>query len=105
MATSEALAAPESAELPGRLIMIGCGSIGQAVLPLLRKHVSLPTDGLTVLSADERGRSLAGVEGARFVHCHLKPGNYHRQLAKFVGAGDMVLNLSVDVSSLDLVEW
>ena len=85
--------------------MIGCGSIGQAVLPLLRKHVVLPADGLTVLSADERGRSLAGAEGARFVHCHLKPGNYHRQLAKFVGAGDLVLNLSVDVSSLDLVEW
>jgi homospermidine synthase len=105
MTTRDSAAARESAELPGRLIMIGCGSIGQAVLPLLRKHVVLPADGLTVLSADERGRSLAGAEGARFVHCHLKPGNYHRQLAKFVGAGDLVLNLSVDVSSLDLVEW
>jgi homospermidine synthase len=105
MTTSDAGAAFESAELSGRLIMIGCGSIGQAVLPLLRKHLRLPADGLTVLSADERGRGLAGAGGARFVHCHLKPGNYHRQLSKYVSDGDMVLNLSVDVSSLDLVEW
>jgi homospermidine synthase len=105
MKTSEAVPALESAELSGRLVMIGCGSIGQAVLPLLRRHLLLPSGGLTVLSADERGRGLAGNEGGHFVHCHLKPGNYHRQLAKFVGAGDMVLNLSVDVSSLDLVEW
>jgi len=105
MTTSDAGAAFESVEFSGRLIMIGCGSIGQAVLPLLHKHLRLPAGGLTVLSADERGRSLASAQGARFVHCHLKPGNYHRQLSQFVSGGDMVLNLSVDVSSLDLVEW
>jgi homospermidine synthase len=105
MTTRDSGAVLQSAEHSGRLIMIGCGSIGQAVLPLLRRHLLLAPGSLTVLSADERGRGLAGTEGGRFVHCHLKPGNYHRQLAKFVAAGDMVLNLSVDVSSLDLVEW
>jgi len=85
--------------------MIGCGSIGQATLPLLRRHVGLRPDALTVLSADERGRGIAEAAGARFIHCHLKPGNYRRQLARYVGAGDLLLNLSVDVSSLDLVEW
>ncbi len=95
----------ESAELSGRLVMIGCGSIGQAILPLLRRHIRMAPDALTVLSADERGRSIARAEGARFVHCHLKPGSYHRQLAQFVRHGDLVLNLSVDVSSVDLVEW
>ena len=95
----------EPAELAGRLVMIGCGSIGQAVLPLLRRHIRIPEDGLTVVSADERGRGIASAAGARFVHCHLKASSYHRQLAQFVRHGDLVLNLSVDVSSLDLVEW
>jgi homospermidine synthase len=89
----------------GRLTMIGCGSIGQAVLPLLRQHVALVDGGLTVLSADERGRTIASGCGAHFVHCHLKPGSFHRALARYVRAGDLVLNLAVDVSSLDLVEW
>jgi homospermidine synthase len=93
------------AELGGRLVMIGCGSIGQAILPLLRNHLQFPADGFTVLSADERGRGIATAQGARFVHCHLKPGSFHRELARHLRAGDLLLNLSVDVSSLDLVEW
>lgn len=91
-------------EFAGRVIMIGCGSIGQAILPLLRRHVALRDDGLVVLSADEFGRGVAENEGARFVHCYLKPGNYRRLLSRYVRAGDLVLNLSVDVSSLDLIE-
>jgi homospermidine synthase len=93
------------AELGGRLVMIGCGSIGQAILPLLRNHLQFPADGFTVLSADERGRGIATAQGARFVHCHLKPGSFHRELARHLRAGDLLLNLSFDVSSLDLVEW
>ena len=95
----------ETVEFGNRVVMIGCGSIGQAVLPLLRNHILARPDALTVLSADERGRGIAEAAGARFIHCHLKPGNYHRQLTRYVGDGDLVLNLSVDVSSLDLVEW
>ncbi len=100
-----ATTAPAPAGFGGRVVMIGCGSIGQAILPLLRRHLGFASDGLTVLSADERGRGIAGAEGARFVHCHLKPGSFHRDLARHLRAGDLLLNLSVDVSSLDLVEW
>lgn len=39
------------------------------------------------------------------MHCHVKPGSFHRGLARHLRAGDLLLNLSVDVSSLDLVEW
>ena len=105
MTSPTAPGAGTSVDFSGRLVMIGCGSIGQAVLPILRHHVHLAPGALTVLSADERGRGTAEANGARFVHCHLKPGNYHRQLARYLGPGDLCLNLSVDVSSLDLVEW
>jgi homospermidine synthase len=95
----------ESARLEGRVVMIGCGSIGQAVLPLLPRHIHATAGSVTVLSADERGRGVAREMGARFVHCHLKPGSYPRELRNYLRAGDLLLNLSVDVDSLDLVEW
>ena len=47
-------------EFGGRVVIIGCGSIGQGILPLIGRHI--PVDGkgkLTVLSADEQGRGLA----------------------------------------------
>jgi len=94
----------ETARLDGRLVMIGCGTIGQAVLPLLPAHVQAarPT---TVLSMDERGRGIAAEHGVEFIHCHLKPGSFHRDLGRHLSPGDLLLNLSVDVSSLDLVAW
>ena len=95
----------ETAEFSGRVLMVGCGSIGQAMLPLLRKHLGLPEDGLTVLEASEQGRALAAANHAKFVHCHLKPATFQRELRRRLKAGDLLLNLSVDVSSLDLVEW
>jgi homospermidine synthase len=95
----------ETIEFAGRVLMIGCGSIGQATLPLLRRHLALPEGGLTVLEASEHGRALAAAHQARFVHCHLKPATYQRELARRLRPGDLLLNLSVDVSSADLVEW
>ncbi len=85
--------------------MVGCGSIGQATLPLLRRNLALGPDRLVVLAADEVGRGIAREHGALFVHAHLKPRSYRRSLAAHVHAGDLLLNLSVDVSSLDLVRF
>lgn len=93
-------------EFAGRVIIIGSGSIGQGLLPLIRNHVPLEGDKrLLVLSADEQGRGLARSCGARFEHTHLTPANHRRILGKHVKAGDLVMNLSVDVSSLDMVRF
>lgn len=90
----------------GRVILIGCGSIGQGVLPLLGRHISLEgANRITVLSADEQGRGVARACGAHFEHAHLTPGNHRRILSKHVKAGDLVLNLSINVSSLDLIRF
>lgn len=90
-------------EFDGRIVMIGCGSIGQTVLPVLDRHVPSVRGRLLVLAADELGRRLAEQHGAQFLHCHLTPGNHGALLARHVKAGDLVLNLSVDVSSRDLI--
>jgi homospermidine synthase len=94
----------ETARLDGKLVMVGCGSIGQALLPILSRHVESAAR-TTVLAADERGRSIASAQGAQFIHCLLKPGGLHRDLARHLSAGDLLLNMSVDVSSVDLIEW
>ena len=44
---------------PGRLVMLGCGSIGQGVLPLILRHIDMPKDRITVVTADARGRDVA----------------------------------------------
>jgi len=97
---------PTPIDFAGRIIIIGCGSIGQGILPVIRRHVALEGEGrLVVLSADEQGRVLAEDCGAHFEHAHLTPGNLRRVLSRHVRSGDLILNLSINVSSLDLVRF
>jgi len=93
-------------DFAGRVIMIGCGSIGQGILPVIGRHIPIDDGGrLLVLSADEQGRGLAQQHGARFEHAHLTPANHRRILGRHVKAGDLLLNLSVNVASLDLIRF
>ena len=46
-------------QLPGRLVMVGFGSIGQGVLPLILRHIDMRPDRITIVTADARGRDEA----------------------------------------------
>lgn len=89
----------------GRVIMIGCGSIGKAILPILGNHIPKVYQRMTVLSANEAGRKIAEKQGCRFLHAILTPGNYRKILSEHVHEGDLVLNLSVGVSSIDVIRF
>jgi len=90
---------------PGRLLIIGFGSIGQGVLPLLLRHLEIRPAQIAVISADAAGSDVAAAYGVAFRIESLTPDNYRDSLARELGAGDMVLNLAVHVSSLAVIEW
>src|SRR5207249_10389547 len=89
---------------PGRLVILGFGSIGQGVLPLLLRHIDLKPDQITIITAELRGQQVAAEYGARFVETALTRENYRSVLEKWLGPGDFLLNVSVDVSSVALIE-
>src|SRR5436309_4381611 len=88
----------------GRLVIVGFGSIGQGVLPLLLRHIDLRPDQITVITAELRGLEVAEEYGVRFVETALTRDNYRAVLDSWLGAGDFLLNVSVDVSSVALIE-
>jgi homospermidine synthase len=92
-------------EFPGRILMIGFGSIGQGVLPLILRHIGVAPERITILAADEAGREELEKYGIRFVLERLTRENFRRALEPLVGRGDFVLNVSVDVSSIALVRY
>ncbi|HVY15068.1 MAG TPA: saccharopine dehydrogenase C-terminal domain-containing protein [Rhodopila sp.] len=87
----------------GRLVILGFGSIGQGVLPLILRHIDMPADRITIVTGDDRGKAVAEAFGVRFVVQPITPDNYADTLGALVGAGDFLLNLSVDVSSVALI--
>jgi len=93
------------AAFSGRLVILGFGSIGQGVLPLILEHISLPRERITIVTADERGHDEAADYGVRRLLSPLTRENYRAVLGPLLGEGDFLLNVSVDVSSLALVAF
>src|SRR5438094_10307218 len=89
---------------PGRLVIVGFGSIGQGVLPLLLRHIDLQPDQITIITAELRGQQVAAEYGAGFIEAGLTRENYRAVLEPRLGRGDFLLNVSVDVSSVALIE-
>jgi homospermidine synthase len=87
----------------GRLVMLGFGSIGQGVLPLILRHIDMPRERITIVTADDRGADVADELGVRRLVAPLTRENFRDLLTPMVGAGDFLLNLSVDVSSVALI--
>jgi homospermidine synthase len=89
----------------GRLLVLGFGSIGKTLLPLLLRHVGVCVERIAIVADDPANRDLAVAAGVSFEQLHLTPDNYRRELARRLGPGDVLVNVSVNVSSLDLVEF
>jgi len=89
----------------GRIVMVGFGSIGQGILPLILRHIGTSSDRITIVTAEDKGNSEAQEFGVRFVKNALTPENYRSVLEPLIGAGDFLLNLSVDVSSVALIQF
>jgi len=88
----------------GRIVMVGFGSIGQGVLPLILRHIGTSSERITIVTAEDKGATEAQEFGVKFVKTALNPENYRKTLEPLLGAGDFLLNLSVDVSSVALVQ-
>jgi homospermidine synthase len=92
------------ADFPGRITILGFGSIGQGVLPLLLRHINVLPENVTIISADPYGADIALKYGVNFVKRRITRANIREQMTRYIGKGDFLLNLSVDVSSTALIE-
>jgi homospermidine synthase len=93
------------AKFDGRLVIIGFGSIGQGVLPLILRHIDIKPSRITIVTAEDWGGEEAADYGIRFVVEPLTVKNYRAILDPIIRKGDFILNLSVEVSSLALIEF
>lgn len=93
------------AAFSGRVLIIGFGSIGQGVLPLILRHIDIAPERIAIISADSQGSEVAAKFGVPFLIQPLTPDNYQEHISPRLGGGDFLLNLSVNVSSLALIEY
>jgi homospermidine synthase len=87
--------------------MIGFGSIGKGTWPLIERHFTYDRSRLVVIDPEDKDRRLLDKAGVKFVHKAVTRDNYRELLTPLLTAGGgqgFCVNLSVDTSSVDIME-
>ncbi|MBK9323500.1 MAG: homospermidine synthase [Bdellovibrionaceae bacterium] len=95
-------------EITGPVVLIGFGSIGRGILPLLERHFKVSKEKISVIDPSDRDRKLLDERGIRFIHLGLTEKNYKDTLRPLLQDGSgtgFCINLSVDVSSMDVMKF
>lgn len=88
-----------------KLVILGCGFIGQGLLPLIFKHININPEQISIITADERGKNVADYYQVSFTVNPLNRENYKEVLDNHLERGDFFLNLSSDVRSSALIDY
>jgi homospermidine synthase len=97
---------PIHGKIDGPIVMVGFGSIGRGILPLIERHFDFDKHRLVVIDPDDSGKKILDNHGVRFLHKAVTRDNYRALLTQLLTAGGgrgFCVNLSVDTSSLDIM--
>lgn len=103
MSLRQSVSAAQKASFAGRIVLVGFGSVGHGVLPLLAPVLGVRPGNITIVSPDAQPTGPAAEFGARVIATALFPGNFESVLAPLLAEGDFLINASVHVSSVDLI--
>jgi homospermidine synthase len=98
---------PVHGRIDGPIVMIGFGSIGKGTLPLIERHFTYDKARFVVIDPEDKDRHLLDERGIRFIHQAVTRDNYRHLLTPLLtmgGGQGFCVNLSVDTSSLDIME-
>ncbi|HHF7349746.1 TPA: homospermidine synthase [Legionella feeleii] len=87
-----------------RIMILGFGSIGRAILPLLMKS-NIDYSQIYIISKNLNGSEIAEKYGLSLIKFNVTKDNYFDLLKNNLKKGDFLLNLSVGISSLALIKY
>lgn len=94
---------PNHGRIEGAVVIIGFGSIGQGVLPLIERHFIYDPHNLHVVEPSDEHAVFLAQRGVNHIHAGLTPENFREVLTPLLAQGGFCVNLSVDVSSLEVI--
>lgn len=96
------------AEHHGRILILGFGSVGQPILPLILRHVKCDPAKITVLELGEYHKLFHerfASTGVKYVAERITEKNLSSTLSKYLGPGDFLVNVSLNIDGIEIVRW
>jgi homospermidine synthase len=96
-----------AAEFPGRVLVIGYGSVARCMLPLFLTHVRVPPARITVIDALDKTAELAPWmdDGLTFSRVTILPENLDSALSAHVSKGDLIIDVAWSIDCGDIITW
>jgi homospermidine synthase len=93
--------------ITGRVVVLGCGSVSQCLQPLLLDRIDMDFRRLTVIDFEDMRDSIADSlrAGATYERTRITPDNLAAVLGARLGYGDLLINLSWNIDTGDIIEW
>ena len=97
----------ERVPFDGKVLVIGLGSVSRCTLPLLLAHLGCPPERYTVIDFADVADDAKWVEaqGMRFVADRVSEDDYADVLARYVGRGDVIVDLAWNIDTVAVLEW
>ena len=94
------------AKLKGRVLQLGWGGVGRAMLPLVLRHIDC--EAITVVEKDDNTdlfEERHGGDGVDYVVEEIVEGNVIEVLSKYVGQGGLLIDLAVNIDCETVIDW
>ncbi len=91
----------------GNILVLGCGSVAQCLLPLLLKHIDGIAPRITVLDKEARQADITSsvLAGVSFERLEVTPDNYADVLSQRLQPGDLLIDLAWNIETTALLDW
>ena len=92
---------------PSRVLVLGCGSVAQSVLPLLVRDLGIEPARIHVVDFVDNRARIADVlaTGVSYEQDRLTPDNLDEFLSSRVSGGDLLLDLAWNIDNPTILQW
>jgi len=90
-----------------KVLIIGYGSVGRCVFPILLKHISIPYKNITIIDFVDKRKELVPWtrRGVRYFQERVTPINITQILSKHVSPGGIIIDLAWNIDCVEMLSW
>jgi homospermidine synthase len=90
-----------------KILFVGYGAVAECTLPILFKHIKVPAKNVTIMDFEDRSEKLKKwtSKGVKFVRDRVTEENMGALLAKYLSAGDLLIDLAWNIDALEILQW
>lgn len=97
------------AKFDGMILVLGYGSVGQAIVPLILRHLKVNPSNITILEKDNHQEFFDKRHGDTKIKyvpdTEIVKENYEKILSRHVNRGGLIVNCSLNIDAITLLKW